>query len=117
MCLFLKAEDGVGDVGVTGVQTCALPISISRARQMAASGRADAVYVDFLAEFLVRLAPLEAMMVYFESRSASAPPMDSFARVADFLQTALLPFVMRDLVHMLDLFIGRVGELLESGRA
>jgi hypothetical protein len=89
----------------------------SRARQMAAGGRADAVYIEFLAEFLSRLVPLEAMMVYFESRSASGPPMDSFARVADFLQTALLPLVMRDLVHLLDLFIGRVGDLLESGRA
>src|ERR1035437_7351618 len=24
---FFKAEDGIGDIGVTGVQTCALPIS------------------------------------------------------------------------------------------
>src|SRR3712207_6903429 len=27
---FLQAEDGMRDVGVTGVQTCALPISASR---------------------------------------------------------------------------------------
>ena len=25
---FFKAEDGIGDVAVTGVQTCALPISV-----------------------------------------------------------------------------------------
>src|SRR2546429_635463 len=25
---FLQAEDGIGDVAVTGVQTCALPISV-----------------------------------------------------------------------------------------
>src|SRR3712207_4402869 len=25
-CLFLQAEDGIRDIGVTGVQTCALPI-------------------------------------------------------------------------------------------
>src|SRR3712207_9358465 len=26
MCFFLQAEDGIRDIGVTGVQTCALPI-------------------------------------------------------------------------------------------
>ena len=26
---FFQAEDGIRDIGVTGVQTCALPISIS----------------------------------------------------------------------------------------
>src|SRR3712207_8289118 len=28
--LFLQAEDGIRDIGVTGVQTCALPISAPR---------------------------------------------------------------------------------------
>src|SRR5258707_9165649 len=27
---FFQAEDGIRDIGVTGVQTCALPISLSR---------------------------------------------------------------------------------------
>ena len=27
MCFFFQAEDGIRDIGVTGVQTCALPIS------------------------------------------------------------------------------------------
>src|SRR2546430_11110351 len=27
MCFFFQAEDGIGDLTVTGVQTCALPIS------------------------------------------------------------------------------------------
>src|SRR3712207_8646926 len=26
MCFFFQAEDGIRDIGVTGVQTCALPI-------------------------------------------------------------------------------------------
>src|SRR3712207_8402387 len=32
MCcvFFFQAEDGIRDIGVTGVQTCALPISFSR---------------------------------------------------------------------------------------
>src|SRR5438445_5065849 len=29
---FFQAEDGIRDIGVTGVQTCALPISTSRSR-------------------------------------------------------------------------------------
>src|SRR5256884_4838391 len=28
MCFFFQAEDGIRDVAVTGVQTCALPISL-----------------------------------------------------------------------------------------
>src|SRR3712207_7014856 len=27
LCCFFQAEDGIRDIGVTGVQTCALPIS------------------------------------------------------------------------------------------
>src|ERR1041385_9446650 len=29
-CFFFQGEDGIRDVGVTGVQTCALPISLAR---------------------------------------------------------------------------------------
>src|SRR3712207_6899725 len=28
MCFFFQAEDGIRDIGVTGVQTCALPIYV-----------------------------------------------------------------------------------------
>src|SRR2546422_10685556 len=31
---FFQAEDGIRDVAVTGVQTCALPISAARARRV-----------------------------------------------------------------------------------
>src|SRR5258707_2829673 len=51
--IFFQAEDGIRDIGVTGVQTCALPICVSnaaaagwRALEHAPSGRsgvADAV--------------------------------------------------------------------------
>src|SRR3712207_5446618 len=30
-CVFFQAEDGIRDIGVTGVQTCALPISVGAA--------------------------------------------------------------------------------------
>src|SRR3712207_7065225 len=29
LVIFFQAEDGIRDIGVTGVQTCALPISVS----------------------------------------------------------------------------------------
>src|SRR5258707_8566603 len=34
---FFQAEDGIRDIGVTGVQTCALPISLAEKRQMSAT--------------------------------------------------------------------------------
>src|SRR2546429_3825623 len=37
---FFQAEDGIRDVAVTGVQTCALPIFCRRARSKSESGRA-----------------------------------------------------------------------------
>src|SRR3712207_9478292 len=44
MFFFFQAEDGIRDIGVTGVQTCALPISdgrCHRADRAAANLRAD----------------------------------------------------------------------------
>src|SRR3712207_8437862 len=39
MCFFFfQAEDGIRDIGVTGVQTCALPIFISRGKGSHLSG-------------------------------------------------------------------------------
>src|SRR3712207_2781498 len=40
--LFFQAEDGIRDIGVTGVQTCALPISLTRFLSRAS----DALTVD-----------------------------------------------------------------------
>src|SRR2546430_9035699 len=42
LCLFFffQAEDGIRDLTVTGVQTCALPISLSQERV----GRADSIH-------------------------------------------------------------------------
>src|SRR2546429_8952671 len=37
-CFFFQAEDGIRDVAVTGVQTCALPIFRRRYRENAACG-------------------------------------------------------------------------------
>src|SRR3712207_8586910 len=38
---FFQAEDGIRDIGVTGVQTCALPISRGRSRPIPARTRAS----------------------------------------------------------------------------
>src|SRR3712207_9540796 len=34
MCFFFQAEDGIRDIGVTGVQTCALPIWLRHKRRL-----------------------------------------------------------------------------------
>src|SRR5260370_19152791 len=46
---FFQAEDGIRDSSVTGVQTCALPISQQESRSRIAAYRAwePQVYVDF----------------------------------------------------------------------
>src|SRR2546429_6621668 len=41
---FFQAEDGIRDVAVTGVQTCALPIFVRRAAEVGAWLLADEVY-------------------------------------------------------------------------
>src|SRR3712207_6860837 len=47
---FFQAEDGIRDIGVTGVQTCALPISDAFLRTMAELG-------DRLGPLLLQLPP------------------------------------------------------------
>src|SRR3712207_2867162 len=53
---FFQAEDGIRDIGVTGVQTCALPIYLGP-ELISAAGRGDAEAVRHL---LQRGAPVEA---------------------------------------------------------
>src|SRR2546429_89908 len=47
-CFFFQAEDGIRDVAVTGVQTCALPISVQR-QHFAAGGLREGSSFEFLA--------------------------------------------------------------------
>src|SRR5437763_16442564 len=42
MCFFFQAEDGIRDTSVTGVQTCALPISPSGRREAHPCGSSHA---------------------------------------------------------------------------
>src|SRR2546430_3787201 len=54
---FFQAEDGIRDLTVTGVQTCALPISISDGQALRPLGRAEAVGADERRRPRARLAP------------------------------------------------------------
>src|SRR3712207_8789185 len=59
---FFQAEDGIRDIGVTGVQTCALPISITSAGPVPDLSKAIGVpspeATVCIPTFLVRLARL-----------------------------------------------------------
>src|SRR3712207_7505437 len=46
--LFFQAEDGIRDIGVTGVQTCALPISIGSILEAAREHDATAIGLSAL---------------------------------------------------------------------
>src|SRR2546430_6234702 len=49
---FFQAEDGIRDLTVTGVQTCALPISFALARQLGISqDQAKAFIAEYFARF------------------------------------------------------------------
>src|SRR3712207_8390098 len=61
LCVFFQAEDGIRDIGVTGVQTCALPIcgvlllNLAQAGLAVLHGESDSV-LDTLGTFAVELA-------------------------------------------------------------
>src|SRR5207237_3589148 len=46
---FFQAEDGIRDSSVTGVQTCALPISTLKAKAKASAARSRCSFLEFIA--------------------------------------------------------------------
>src|SRR3712207_7098230 len=64
---FFQAEDGIRDIGVTGVQTCALPIS------------ADRALVDHLVA-TTGLTPAEAARVVEDVVAFHAEPVEEYVR-------------------------------------
>src|SRR2546429_4403630 len=62
-CFFFQAEDGIRDVAVTGVQTCALPISVAATTEEA--GQAEQVAEVVPSTVVVDLVDTE---VAFEQR-------------------------------------------------
>src|SRR2546430_3424139 len=82
---FFQAEDGIRDLTVTGVQTCALPISI-RKRRRAATGRAANAIVtargwifapSTMREDLMRRSIVVLALVLASASSAHAVPGDA----------------------------------------
>src|SRR5256884_103931 len=52
LCFFFQAEDGIRDVAVTGVQTCALPISTVNPQRLST---VDSSVVESVSDGLLRL--------------------------------------------------------------
>src|SRR3712207_7337023 len=61
MCFFFQAEDGIRDIGVTGVQTCALPIS-TELRSKVLPPRPMVPVSDSKESFHVVEAPLQSLV-------------------------------------------------------
>src|SRR5688572_30877798 len=53
---FFQAEDGIRDLTVTGVQTCALPILVLRGIRGASRDKSTVIFVLFLAAVLFWMA-------------------------------------------------------------
>src|SRR3712207_8402376 len=67
-CFFFQAEDGIRDIGVTGVQTCALPISeVEQPRAASRSLWGQKISPNNL--FLARCTPSCSRQTAFRSRS------------------------------------------------
>src|SRR3989449_4865819 len=93
---FFQAEDGIRDVAVTGVQTCALPISLRRAAPSPPAGRpAHAVRrrpaaAPHLAR-AQRTCPRERRRRRRPSPRAGTPRNDTRARGRDLERQTRLP--------------------------
>src|SRR3712207_7376926 len=63
VCFFFQAEDGIRDIGVTGVQTCALPILPSRWSDKACCLHGTDPGESLTFERLLGFSPTEAPLV------------------------------------------------------
>src|SRR6266702_1262844 len=77
LVFFFQAEDGIRDGHVTGVQTCALPISLPQVPMIPTGG----VNLDTAADFI--RAGAEALGIGGELVSASALKSGNTAEIAD----------------------------------
>src|SRR2546430_12003326 len=69
---FFQAEDGIRDLTVTGVQTCALPILVARAHSRAADTRALLVPALSVAPFVLTLFWLASDRPLVQARPVTA---------------------------------------------
>src|SRR3712207_5778517 len=109
---FFQAEDGIRDIGVTGVQTCALPISYRRVNNGVVSDQIDYLTADEEDRFVVAQAnsPLDAQGRFAEERvlvrtkggevdylaPESVDYMDVSPRQMTSVATAMIPFLEHD---------------------
>src|SRR2546422_4373830 len=74
---FFQAEDGIRDVAVTGVQTCALPISCVRGSSAKYSRHSETVIPTSLPVETIALTPTFRSNARFTTMPASAPLWDA----------------------------------------
>src|SRR5256886_12445088 len=72
---FFQAEDGIRDLTVTGVQTCALPISSSGTGFAAGRGRADGQSLLLLADGLAKVKAMHHLGAPRPGTSARTAPV------------------------------------------
>src|SRR5699024_1475415 len=90
LVFFFQAEDGIRDRNVTGVQTCALPISRLTARSMLSLGT-EAFFAFWMASYRVGLPagsppPVRAATsMFLISRAKSLPRLASMAAFLCFV--------------------------------
>src|SRR2546422_2715860 len=81
-CFFFQAEDGIRDVAVTGVQTCALPISRLAARARGGSARGPGPAAAHDRESRLRRADVFAGVERQDPARPGAPERARLARVS-----------------------------------
>src|SRR5438445_13772233 len=67
-CFFFQAEDGIRDIGVTGVQTCALPISTNDSRSFCCQPQGDMIHFTHTARLPADRRALPATREYWMPR-------------------------------------------------
>src|SRR3712207_2161976 len=90
---FFQAEDGIRDIGVTGVQTCALPISVVRATRKLSGALARLTWITSSYGWLAMVVPIVAAAPGYLSGSLSFGGLMMVVGAFSQVQSALRYFV------------------------
>src|SRR6266508_1747099 len=115
---FFQAEDGIRDGHVTGVQTCALPISVIAIENVRLFKELEARNCDLTEALERQTATAEILSVISSSPTGVQPTFDAIARSAALLCRADLSGVHRfdgELIHFAAQY-GRTAEEIEAVR-
>src|SRR3712207_7572677 len=74
---FFQAEDGIRDIGVTGVQTCALPIWLCQEHSESSAGRQQHEVVAAPGDLRLLLQKIEHMFDILRLRARKSSPPDT----------------------------------------